>query len=1204
MQLSKIALFGFKSFADKVDLEFRPGITAIVGPNGCGKSNVSDGVRWALGEQSAKLLRGDRMDDFIFAGNGKRKPLGLAEVSLTFSRNNGTVDLDYEEINVTRRLYRSGESEYLLNKVPCRLRDITDMFIGTGLAGEPYALIEQGSIGSVVNARPADRRILIEEAAGIMKYKGKKRSAVNKLEATEQNLLRIRDVIVEVERQRNSLKRQANKAERYKLLDQRATELKLFLKYREHEGFWAELQEALARLRPLQERLQDLRSELGAADALLEAERLKALADEQAVSAAQEALFTLRSRIDRDEAELRSLVQQSEETHRRQGELEAAQASHAETAQALVAGLGIAAARIQGQEQEVIRLEGVVEGEGRTLREVEAALAGALAEHERLRQQTSHRGGQLALKRSEQATLLERSRQMTAQADRLRLRQAEATTQRAGAEASSSADEARRAEVDRRLAEARTAREAAQMEAARLREARRHLEAEIAGLSADVERQRGRLGSLRELRLQYADFSEGNRLLLQAGRDWRIPGVLGPLAEVLEVAPRHEKALEALLGVHLQGLRMETWAEAQEALAHLFRSGEGRATLVGPTPDAEGAWAAAAQARLASRLEELPKEIRSGVEGLALDLVRTPAGSEPWVRPLLADGLIVSDLDGAIALARELTGPFAIATLAGEVLTHRGALTGGTPPPPGLLGQRRELKELEEALAISETGLSGLREALGIVTEERAAAERATEAGGLAERQAELDLLAIEKDLAARRAEEQRLSQQLELFGLELQTVEADLARIGQEVEGLRATIASEEEGVAVLSHQLARHEAEVTTLRERREQLADGLAESRVVLASCVAHRDETRRNVDRMRRDLQSAEEQIARLGQEAAEATTRLAALAEGQGALREALAALHGEEGERQGALVRAQEARATTQAAIQGHEERVRERRQEEGRTQAEVSGLDTRRAELQTALALLEQDLLQEHSVSLPELRERFAATPLEVEAARAEWEELRAKLAELGPANLGALEEYEALCQRYEFLTTQAEDLTRSVASLRQAIGEINRTIQALFATTLVAVNEQFDRLWKRLIGGGSAELKLVEPEGETPDEEPGVEMLIRIPGKRSTILSLLSGGERALAALALLLALFAVRPSPFCVLDEVDAPLDDANVERFVALLREMAVDSQFVVITHNKRTMEAADTLYGVTMEEEGVSRVISVRLHAGAAAGALA
>ena len=1200
MHLAKVSLFGFKSFADKIELELRPGISAIVGPNGCGKSNVADGIRWALGEQSAKLLRGDRMDDFIFAGNARRKPLGLAEVGLTFTRNSGALPSEYEEVNVTRRLYRSGESEYLLNKVPCRLRDITDMFIDTGLAGEPYALIEQGSIGSVVNARPADRRILIEEAAGIMKYKSKKRAAVNKLEATGQNLLRIRDVIAEVERQRNSLKRQANKAERYKALDQRATELKLYLKFREHESLWANLQATLANLAPLQERLQDVRAEQSGAEAALEAERLAALAGEQAVGKAQEALFALRSQIDRDEAELRSLAQHTEDTRRRQAEHDAALAALGETTRTLAESLEIAGSRIVAQEAEAARLATVVEAESKTLREVEAALAAAVAQHGELRQLAAHRGGQLALTRNESATLLERSRQMTAQAERLRQRHAEATTQRAGAEASSTADEVRRAEVHQRLLDTGRARETAQMDAARAREARRHLEGEIAGLSADVERQRGRLGSLRELKLQFADFSEGNKLLLQAGRDRRLNGVAGPLAEILESSPRHEKALEAILGMYLQGVRMETWAEAQEALAHLFRTGQGRATLLGPTPQGEGTWSASARAALSAQLHDLPKELQAHLEGMALDLIRSPEGTAPWVLPLLADATIVSDLDAALAIARELTGSFTLATLAGEVLTHRGALTGGTPAPQGLLGQRRELKELEEALAISETGLSGLREALGIVTEELAAAERATEAAGLAERQTELDLLAIEKDLAARRAEEQRLNQQLELFGIELQTVEADLARIDAEVEGLRAAIAEEEAAVAALGHQFGLAEVELGHLRERREDVGNGVGETRVALASALAHRDETARNLERMRHDLAAAEEQIGRLTQEAADSISQLEALAVAEARVREGLTGLQRDEGERQAALVHAQEARATTQARIQQQEEFLRTRRQDEARTLEEIASLETQRAESKTALTHLEHDLAQEHAVGFPELRDRFAETALEVEAAQTELDELRQKLIDLGPANLGALEEYEALCQRYTFLTTQAEDLTKSVASLRQAITEVNRTIQTMFASTLAAVNEQFDHYWKRLIGGGSAELKLVEPEEGETDAEPGVEMMIRIPGKRSTVLSLLSGGERALAALALLLALFAVRPSPFCVLDEVDAPLDDANVERLVILLREMSAQSQFVVVTHNKRTMEAADILYGITMEEEGASKMISVRMHAGAEA----
>lgn len=1200
MHLTKISLFGFKSFAEKVELAFEPGVTAIVGPNGCGKSNISDAIRWSLGEQSAKLLRGDRMDDLIFAGNGKRKPLGLAEVSLTFTRNNGLLPTEYEEVNVTRRLYRSGESEYLLNKVPCRLRDITDLFIDTGLAGEPYALIEQGTIGSVVNARPADRRVLIEEAAGIMKYKTKRRAASGKLEATEQNLLRIRDVIVEVERQRNSLKRQANKAERYKQLDLRATELKLFLKFKEHAALWEELQATLARLAPGQQALAGLRAGIGSVEAALEGRRLEALGEEQVVAGLQESVYSIRGEIDRDEAELRNLSRQIEDAERRRADCEAGRGALRETAGRLVLAIEAGAASAAGHEQEVAALERQLDEEGGLLREIETDLAAAVAALERDRHQAAHHTGQLALKKNELATLLERQRQMIAQAERLRSQQADAASQREGAEASFSVEEVRRQNATDRRVRAQADRESAQIDSARAREARRHLEGEIAGLTADVERQRGRLGSLQELRLEFADFSEGNKLLLQASRDRRVGGILGPLAEILETAPRHEKALEAILGTHLQGVRVQTWAEAQEALAHLFRSAQGRATLLGPMPTGEGTWGQTTHGELAAALGDLPKELQAHVEGMALDLIRVPEGGHPWLMQLLADALIVSNLDAALAIAREFPGPFTLATLAGEVLTHRGTLTGGTPAPQGLLGQRREIQELEEALAISEVGLSGLREALAVVSEEVASSERAVEVAAMAERQADLDLLAIEKDLAARRAEEMRLSQQLELFGIELQTVESDLVRIERDTGALRGVLAEGEARVAEMHMTIASREREVAEHRERREAMAAHSNDRRVALASCTARRDEGLRDLARMRQELQSTEDQVARLTQELAEVRDRRASCGMEEERLRERLTMLRAEEERRQASLAQAQEIRAAGQEAIHALEEELRAKRHEEAELAAEVAALETRRGELKTALTLQEQDLAQDHKLSMPELRERFGTSLIEVEAAKVELEELRERLEELGPANLGALEEYEALCQRHTFLTTQAEDLTRSLASLRQAIGEINKTIQTLFASTLEAVNQQFDHFWRRLIGGGSAQLRLVDPvEGEEGvDEEPGVEMMVRFPGKRPTVLSLLSGGERALAALSLLLALFAVRPSPFCVLDEVDAPLDDANVERFVHLLKEMAQQSQFISITHNKRSMESADILYGITMEEEGVSKVISVRMKAAA------
>ncbi|MEK7205149.1 MAG: hypothetical protein AAB254_06525, partial [candidate division NC10 bacterium] len=365
-----------------------------------------------------------------------------------------------------------------------------------------------------------------------------------------------------------------------------------------------------------------------------------------------------------------------------------------------------------------------------------------------------------------------------------------------------------------------------------------------------------------------------------------------------------------------------------------------------------------------------------------------------------------------------------------------------------------------------------------------------------------------------------------------------------------------------------------IAGLREQREVLAAHLAEQRVTLASRVAQRDETLRDLARMRHDLQAAEIETASLQQESADLANQQAALEETRRGLAEGLTGLHQDEGLRQAALVELQETRAATQETIRLLEEELRGKRHEETEVAEEIAALGARRGELKTAMTHLEESLWQDHNVSLPELRERFVEVSWDMEAARSELDELRTKLAELGPANLGALEEYEALCQRHEFLTTQAADLVNSVASLRQAIAEVNKTIRALFDSTLATVNRHFDHFWRRLIGGGSAELRLVEPPEGEPDEEPGVEMMLRIPGKRATVLSLLSGGERALAALALLLGLFTTRPSPFCLLDEVDAPLDDTNVDRFNTVLREMAQTSQFLVVTHNKRTMEAAD------------------------------
>lgn len=1188
MRLQKVELFGFKSFAEKTKLKFEPGITAIVGPNGCGKSNIADGIRWALGEQSSKLLRGARMEDVIFAGSRSRKPLGLAEVSLTFIENRGDLPTDFEEVVVTRRLYRSGESEYLLNGAPCRLRDITDLFLDTGLGAAQYALIEQGSIGAVVNAKPQDRRALIEEAAGIMTYKTRKRAALNKLEATDQNLLRIRDIIHEVERQRNALKRQANKAERYRALEARLTSLRLFLKFCEHRQLLEELRLVEDEEVPLRETLLRLEAQRQAAEAALEALRARALDAEREVSAAQASLFTTRDALNRVEAELAVARRERGELGERaaaaraeaealrsradelRGGAEAARTERAAADQAAVAaGTAVAghADRLATLETEVDRLrEALDQARGRHRQ----ALAGA-AEH-----------------RNALATLAERERLLRLQADRFRRQQEEAGRQREAVGRDAESRGVRAATLDARRQElaAELASLGARLEAARAED--EALALRVRAAAEDVERQRGRLDSLKELEANFAGYAEGNRFLLQLMRAGHadLTGLLGPLSERLEVSPRHERALEALLGEALEAIRVASPQAAASALALLEAEGKGPAVLLLPSNGRNG------QPLAAAALPRVPAGLQDGIEGPALDLVRFADGDRPLVERLLGDGLVVSDLGAALALTAVLAPPFAIATLAGEVITHRMTLLGGPRGAGGLLGRHREIREAEAALGLREAELRRLEASRDEAAARVLALERERETAAGAQRALEDERLDAGQGLAQARAEGERLGRQLELFGYELEGVEADLRELGRALDPTREALEVEEAaGVAAAAEETRT----ATTLSDRQaaqQALARELTEAQVAQAAAHARLEAAGREAERLAADEEAARHGAGQRAREAEALTAREAEAGQRIRDLEADAGRLSVEEAERAARLVACQEDRQGVQDAIGREEEALRGRRTEEAAVRDRLGVLGARRAETSRARALLETGLREEHGVEVSALEAQFAGSSEDPGAAREEMDALRQKLADLGPTNLAALEEYQALCQRLDFLTTQAADLEVSVGQLRRAIGEINRTISHLFESTLGRVNDHFDRFWKRLFGGGRALLELVPPaEGE---EEPGVELRVSIPGKRAVNLSLLSGGERALTALALLLALFAVRPSPFCLLDEVDAPLDDANIERFVALLGEMATTCQFIVITHNKRTMEVAHLLYGITMAEEGLSTLISVRI----------
>ncbi len=1203
MRLLRLTAFGFKSFAEKVEVTFEPGVTAIVGPNGCGKSNLSDAIRWALGEQSAKLLRGDRMDDLIFAGNGVRKPLGMAEVSLIFTDNYGNIPTEFHEVTVTRRLYRSGESEYLLNHVPCRLRDITDLFLDTGLGGEPYALIEQGSIGSIVSAKPAERRLLIEEAAGIMTYKVRKRSALAKLEAAEQNLLRVSDIIREVERQKNSLKRQATKAERYRTYQDRARELKGFVKFSELQ----QLQQQLTLLQDAaltaQHEVDSAQTAVAAVEAEQEAIRIRELEQEQERAVAIERLHELRSCLSRDETELNHLRQMLNESTLRKQERRDRSAHLQGRRTVLARQEAEATEQKQALDAELLTGRAQLDLKSSALQALEDTIAAAARALEATRRRLAQDAVTLADRRNHMISLRERARLYTTQRDLAIERKARLEQQDLDLVPLEEAQGAVLSQVIERLDALHTEREALTRQTADEETAREANKAQLEGLRGESAKLSSRLASLIELSQSFEGYADGHRYLLtqKAQGEARVEGLKSSLADLIEVPARYERAIEALLGDALQGLVMQRAEDVQEAIRLLIERGQGRATFL-LQREADSHQQSAVSGRdgtAATRLREIlsrytqsPTPSIPSVEGLALDLIRCADGDRPLVDALLADGIVVAELSDALALSIVLPSPFAIATLNGELVTSKGIIAGGPGGGSGILPRRREIARLRDRVRELHDTLQTVETSWEASCRRSAHFMESLELLNQRLHELEIERLKAETAFAHTGAERRRFLQQIEVLTYEARSHEEDLRVLAEEIGTIEHTLVELEGQDRVMHLEAVKHETDAAARQQERDGLIREVGEYRVQLTALQGQREILTRSLVMTVEELGQVKRELESLEAELAAQQLREIKMEATVAQLQERLTSLVEEEQSAQRIVVVQDEARQELSARRQSIDERLRMLKQSLTDKQQASNDTAIRLAELRNTISFLEEALREEGPPELEAIVLRLTGSGLGIEAANDELADLTTRIAELGAVNMAALEEYQELAERHQFLSTQTEDLSSSVQSLRTAISEINDTIQQRFNDTLRTVAGHLDRLWSCLIPGGQASLSLTQLEDG--EEEPGVEMTVRIPGKRAA-LNLLSGGEKALAALALLLALFHTRPSPFCLLDEVDAPLDDANAERFASLLREMAASAQFLLITHNKRTMSAADLLYGVTMEEHGVSKLLSLHMN---------
>ena len=1179
MYLSKLELHGFKSFADRTVLHFDPGITAIVGPNGCGKSNIVDAVRWVIGEQRARILRSEKMENVIFNGTSNRRPVGMSEVLLTVVNNRGVLPTEYSDVEIGRRLYRSGDSDYLVNGVQCRLKDITDLFMDTGMGAGAYSVIELKMVDEILSDNADDRRRLFEEAAGITKYKLRRRQTLNKLDNTQADLTRIRDLTDEIGKQVRSLKLQAHKAERYKAAATRLRELELALAYVEYSR--------------LAERREKLVEEIASLQLEAEAATSRETDMEKSLTSLRLELESCEERLDARRTDLNVHLEKVRDldTERRLGE-ERLESARREMIRAQEERKTSDARRLD--------LERELEDLERSLSDAEPDLERAVEHLEQVRRDHDVRRAAAQekqdllqeLRREERLRENERGEHRR-QLDRLLNRQdlIEEDVERtesdirsldgsvqAAHHRSSEADEVRQgAETD--VAEARADLERAAEAQAR---SQRQLEEERLRVRS-VERRRDALSAevqlLESMLTSYEDFSGAVQFL--AGSDWSVEA-LDTIADVLACDDADRVALDAALGPFAGCIVVQTADEARRAIELLRQDRQGLATFV--------------------VLERLPDVKRSGDASLAATplarVVRTPSPKyDALAALLLRDAYIVDTLEEAEALAEDASAPARCFARTGEWIDARGLVHGGSgqtgvSPAAGRLGRREQLGEassrleaLDRELADLQSEVERRRSELESVRYEEQREHLAETENVLNEAEKHSARLSFELTSSERRRAE--LVEKLDRSRASLDETMQDARRLETSVQEAAAALDA-------LRCRLEEAETEFGAAEAESREAAGRYNAANVAAVEARNRRDNCRRDIDRARGQIRELEERADARALRTAELENTISRTNEHLEEIAAACARIDGKDDELEASATQAEAAVRQVRESIGAVEGDLRGVRMQREHLMREENQRAVRRAEVQTRSEDLIDHIAEEFSISLPDAVKDGGIRipePFDEKDARTEVGELRRSIRALGGINELALEAYEEETERLDFLMQQQEDLERAEEKLLETIDEINTTASRRFLETYEKIREHFGRIFEDLFGAeAAADLQLEDPHDPL---ETAIEIMARPRGKRPSTISQLSGGEKTLTAIALLFGIYLVKPSPFCILDEVDAPLDDANVERFMRLIRQFSVDTQFILVTHNKRTMEAADRLYGITMQEQGVSRLVGVQ-----------
>lgn len=1178
--LKEIQIQGFKSFADRIRLELGTGLSVIVGPNGSGKSNVVDALRWVLGEQSAKSLRGSKMEDVIFSGSSRRRPVGMAEVTLVFDNASGLFPLDFREVTITRRVYRDGEGQYFINKAPCRLKDIHELFMDTGAGKEGFSVIGQGRVEEILNSKAEERRFLIEEAAGISKYRVRKREAVKRLEDTERNLERLEDIKQEIEIQLEPLAVQAESAKRFVELAEEKRHLEIQLAVSELSGVKGKTDRAEQERTGLSDAQAEAQAGLARSEALYVEDKLALGRLEERLQERQQAVFAaeqlsqgadnnLKLNQERQhncaEQHKRVAAESQEEVVKRTRIQEKIE-SLAGRQSVLRATVREALAKLKEEEGKLLRLKeshGVEE-----LERLKAELFEILAEQSRCSNElTGFKHTRAAVNQEQSQISAERSAK-------------EAQLQELAAAHENLDSSLKGLELKER--EYAGLEETFQLKLAELGKALAEEGRTDTELSRRLEQTKAKYQALKALEDSLEGYQRGVREVLLAKKKGvkACSGLCGTVADLVKVEEKLELAIETAAGGSLQSVVAETLDFAKAGIAYLKEQKLGRATFL-PLDVIQG-----------SRLEP-ERAVRSdpGFVGLASDLVQVEPKYRPALEFVLGRTLVAADMDSATRIARHSGYRVRIVTLEGDQIHPGGSLTGGSVQRkgPNLLTRARELKELAQELDRLEQTKAEQAKRLALIRADREEAESQYAALDAGSRELREEKAALSVRVEQVRLQLKRLEDELKLLGLRAQEAVGRQTEIMTAFNQAAAGLAEIEDKAGSVRRDLAQKEQLAKETAAGIEALTTKLTESKVQYAKWEQELTQAESLLAAERIALEENEKALAAKQENERQLSQALGALEQERENLQQRLAEVRETLRREQELLIQLRLEKETLSAAVVRREEEAQDKRRELQELDQKLHALEVRLARLEAEWESGLKHLAEEFSLSWEEARALNSSQGREGLAQRIQ--ELKAEIEGIGPVNQAAIEEYPKLWQRHEFLTAQHRDLVDAYRTLRSLISELDKTMSERFHSGFEAVRDAFGEVFKELFHGGQAELRLVEPDNLL---ETGIEIVAQPPGKKLQLLSLLSGGERALTAIALLFALLRVKPSPFCVLDEIEASLDDVNVTRFAEYLRRLAHSTQFIVISHRKGTMEAADVLCGITMEESGVSKLLTVQM----------